>query len=39
VHFAIHLNVFHHIAALCLETAIEIVKILDAANLADSGVE
>ena len=39
VHVAIHLNVLHHLAAISLQTAVEVVKIVNAAHLARCGVE
>ena len=39
VHIAIHLNVLHHLQAICLQAAVEVVQIVDAAHLACRGVE
>ena len=39
VHLTIDLNILHHILAVGLETAVEVVQVLDAAHLAGGGVE
>lgn len=39
VHLAINLDVFNHILAISLQTAVEIVQILDATHLARRGIE
>ena len=39
VHFAVHLDVLHHLAAVSLQPAVEVVQVRDAAHLARRGVE
>ena len=39
VHLAIHLDVFHHVATIGLQAAIEVVQVLDAAHFAGGGIK
>ena len=39
VHLAIYLDVLHHVAAIGLQSAVEVVQVVDAAHLACRGIE